>query len=298
MSSVYGIDPSILQALQGRGYTLVNQVHTTNFGGAFLAQRTDPSDLVFIKISNLSDIETKRSRENPKQEAAILRHLHSRPFFPSYFPTLLDEFTADVYHFCVLENCGKDLCDLILASLLSKERILNIWQQLVHAVHVMHSFGICHLDLKPENILIKTVTDPQSGNEVDHVRICDFGQACETGFVSGVYGTHVYRAPESELSQCFDGAKADLYSLGVVLFTMLIGGTMYDRKDRQAHMDWLRFFTHDDARRKWIFNMITSNAPSSAADLVDSLLSPCDRRASLNAVLTHKWTQQGFAMQD
>ena len=78
----------------------------------------------------------------------------------------------------------------------------------------MHNEGIAHRDIKPENILIdKTL----------NIKIADFGLAINknisrsTDFV----GTKVYMAPEIIERKPYDGVKADIFSVGVVLFAIV-----------------------------------------------------------------------------
>jgi serine/threonine-protein kinase len=98
---------------------------------------------------------------------------------------------------------------------------------------VAHQSGIIHRDLKPANVLI---------DETGLVKIVDFGvaaaqhqgdtQLTKTGYV---IGSPKYMAPEQILGKKVD-ERADIYSLGVILYEMLTGEPPYHRGDHMAVM--------------------------------------------------------------
>ncbi|XP_019097818.1 PREDICTED: pentatricopeptide repeat-containing protein At5g21222-like [Camelina sativa] len=94
------------------------------------------------------------------------------------------------------------------------------FQQLINAVDYCHSRGVYHRYLKPENLLL----DAQ-GN----LKVSDFGfsalsqQVEDNGLHHTACGIPNYAAPEVLIDQDYDGAKADLWSCGVILFVLLAG---------------------------------------------------------------------------
>lgn len=87
-------------------------------------------------------------------------------------------------------------------------------KQLFSSINHCHANGIVHRDIKPENIMI---------NDEDEVRLIDFGlsKVSKKKQMHTVAGTPFYMAPEV-LNENY-GAKADIWSLGVLLYTLVSG---------------------------------------------------------------------------
>ena len=119
-----------------------------------------------------------------------------------------------------MEYCPNgDLFDLVKKTgKLSENLAKSLFLQLTNAVEYLHSSAeVAHLDLKLENILI--------GNDYK-LKLCDFGFAEDLkSKVLKNKGTDGYKAPEIYLqsNEGFDGDKADIFALGVILFIMIFG---------------------------------------------------------------------------
>jgi serine/threonine protein kinase len=114
------------------------------------------------------------------------------------------------------------------------------FRQLVSAIEHCHSAGVFHRDLKPDNILLEN-----NGN----LKICDFGlsnvttKKLEIELLTSPVGTLRYMAPEMLLGQAYQGDKADIFALSVVLFIM-----------RSAHPPFIRAMKNDPNYRALLDN--------------------------------------------
>ncbi|XP_076059969.1 uncharacterized protein LOC143036465 [Oratosquilla oratoria] len=128
----------------------------------------------------------------------------------------------------ITEYCpGGNLLNLVLSQASSHStawgsRVIAFFRQLVGAVAFMHECHFAHLDLKSKNVVL------DASRKV--VKLIDFGLAVERSNVyerniSGVQGTYWYMAPEvlDRSHHPYSGGKADVWSLGCVLFEMIKG---------------------------------------------------------------------------
>jgi len=105
------------------------------------------------------------------------------------------------------------------------ERASRLLDQICAAVEYAHSKNVIHRDLKPANIML--VAGEQGEHEGEAIRILDFGIAkvldATLGINTQVAGTYYYTSPEQLTRGAAIDRRADIYSLGVVLYQMLTG---------------------------------------------------------------------------
>lgn len=185
-------------------------------------------------------------------------------------------------YYIILEPVlGGDLCAMIMEAQdgIPEPTTALLFAQLVQGVHACHRNGVAHRDLKPENILL--TPDRQ-------VKISDFGlsrlhktsnfQAHDTEFAQTLTGTLAYVSPEV-LSGQYDAFKADLWSLGCILYVMLTGRFPFGSAQGRA------------LERRILSGDIAALPPSVSAparDLTMRLMSMNPKeRPSLDEVLRH-----------
>lgn len=122
--------------------------------------------------------------------------------------------------YCVMEYVkGGELFNKVVKGKLKKDVARKLFQQLISAIDFCHSRGVYHGDLKPENLLLD-----ENGN----LKISDFGLSalakskCQDGLLYTTCGTPAYVAPEVINRRGYDGAKADIWSCGVILYVLLL----------------------------------------------------------------------------
>jgi serine/threonine-protein kinase len=113
-------------------------------------------------------------------------------------------------------------------------RAVHILRQLCAGLAAAHAAGLVHRDVKPENIMIC-----RRGGEPDVVKILDFGMVkkVDTGHSRNltrglrILGTPLYMAPECLRNPADVDARADIYAVGAVAWTMLSGRKLFETAD-------------------------------------------------------------------
>ncbi|XP_035846401.1 disease resistance protein RUN1-like isoform X2 [Helianthus annuus] len=120
---------------------------------------------------------------------------------------------------------GGELFDRICdAGRFNEDEARFFFQQLISGVSYCHSMQVCHRDLKLENTWL-------DGSPAPRLKICDFGYSKSSVLHSqpkSTVGKPAYIAPEVLLKQEYDGKIADVWSCGVTLYIMLVGGYPFE----------------------------------------------------------------------
>lgn len=186
--------------------------------------------------------------------------------------------------YIIMAYAETNLRQQILKRSYIQEDLARKWfRQLTSAMDYLHRRGVAHRDLKIENILI---------DENDNIKLCDFGfsKVCvsngtQTPNSSTFCGTLGYCAPEILQRTPYNPWKTDIWSLGVVLYKMVVGQMPFGegndlgsfRRIAKAQTQLLEFPAHPK---------ITSNCQ----DLIRSLLAfDSDHRITLLDIFRSKW---------
>ena len=121
-------------------------------------------------------------------------------------------------HYFAMEHLEQTLADVLRAPPLELRRALQIASQVARGLEAVHAAGITHRDVKPSNILFT----PDGRAKVSDFGIAKVGDATRMTQTGAILGTPVYMAPEQAEGPKVDG-RADIYSLGVVLYEMVCG---------------------------------------------------------------------------
>ncbi|KAF8719476.1 hypothetical protein HU200_024199 [Digitaria exilis] len=149
-----------------------------------------------------------------KREISIMR-LVRHPNILQLFEVMA---TKKKIYFVLEYAKGGELFDKIAKGRLTEENARKYFQQLISAVDYCHSRGIYHRDLKPENLLL---------DENGTLKVSDFGLSAlseskrKDGLLHTACGTPAYVAPEVLIRKGYSGAKADVWSCGVILFVLV-----------------------------------------------------------------------------
>uniref|UniRef100_A0A673K888 non-specific serine/threonine protein kinase n=1 Tax=Sinocyclocheilus rhinocerous TaxID=307959 RepID=A0A673K888_9TELE len=139
---------------------------------------------------------------------------------------LQHENIVALYDVQVMYCNGGDLADYLQAKGTLREETLRVFlQQIAAAMRILNSKGIIHRDLKPQNILLSYTGRKKSSINGIRIKIADFGFAryLQSNMMAATLcGSPMYMAPEVIMSQNYD-AKADLWSIGTVIYQCLVG---------------------------------------------------------------------------
>jgi serine/threonine-protein kinase len=225
-------DPLLGTILAGR-YRIVELVGAGGMGAVYRAEHVHMRKTVAVKVLHkqmtaFSEVVARFERE----AVAGGRIDHPHVVAASDFGKL-----EDGSFYLVLEFVeGQSLAKLVAKQgALGPLRALRIARQIVEALHAAHGVGIVHRDLKPENVML-VVKD----GEPDFVKVLDFGiakikveEAVEQQNltqIGTVFGTPEYMSPEQARGELVD-ARADLYTVGVILYEMLSGVSPFKDED-------------------------------------------------------------------
>jgi serine/threonine protein kinase len=166
-----------------------------------------------VKVMSCSVLKAANLATKVEQEICILRSLTHENVVA--FHDLVRQ--GDLL-FIVTEKCvGGDVLRWIMEGLTGdKQTLKRLFHDVSVGLEYLHRQGIAHNDIKPENTLI---------DGFGRAKLCDFGYA-KTQTCAGENeksGTLMYAAPEFFRPGTYDAQKADLWSLGILLYVMATG---------------------------------------------------------------------------
>ncbi|XP_006365254.1 probable serine/threonine protein kinase IRE [Solanum tuberosum] len=240
-------------------FEIIKPISRGAFGRVFLARKRATGDLFAIKVLKKADMIRKNSVESILAERDILISVRN-PFVVRFFYS----FTCRENLYLVMEYLnGGDLFSLLRNLGCLEEDMARIYiAELVLALEYLHSLNIIHRDLKPDNLLISpsghikltdfglskvgliNSTDDLAGPSVpssaylgeDRSKMDENSLKREQRQKNAVVGTPDYLAPEILLGMGH-GATADWWSVGVILFELLVGIPPFNAEHPQQIFD-------------------------------------------------------------
>ncbi|HUY88313.1 MAG TPA: serine/threonine-protein kinase, partial [Pirellulales bacterium] len=234
-------------------YQLVEQIGEGGFGIVFLAERKEPIRRVAaLKIlkPGMDTREVVARFEAERQALAMMEHPNiARVFDAGATPAGRPYFVMDlVKGLPITRYCDEERLGL--------RKRLTLFVEVCRAVQHAHQKGIIHRDLKPNNVLVASYDGRPTP------KIIDFGVAKALGArltdrtlvttLGGIIGTLEYMSPEQAECNALDvDTRADVYSLGVLLYELLTGTTplTHERLKQAAITEALRLIREEDPAR-------------------------------------------------
>lgn len=194
-------------------YEIGRQLGQGTFAKVYYARDLTTGQSVAIKMIDKEKVLRIGLMDQIKREISIMRIVRH--------PNVLQLFkvmaTRSKIYFVLEYAKGGELFNKLAKGKLSEDAARKYFHQLITAVDYCHSRGVYHRDLKPENLLM---------DECETLRVSDFGLSALTeskwqdGLLHTACGTPAYVAPEVLSRKGYNGAKADVWSCGVILFVL------------------------------------------------------------------------------
>ncbi|TVU29162.1 hypothetical protein EJB05_20718, partial [Eragrostis curvula] len=268
----------------GRGrFGVVRRCTSRATGEAFAVKSVDRSQLGDDLDRELAEVEGKLAQLAGKGNPGVVQ-VHA-------------VYEDETWTHTVMDLCsGTDLLDwlrLRRGAAVPEPLAAAVIAQLAQALALCHRRGVAHRDVKPDNVLVDVAAAEDEEDEAPRARLADFGSAAWIGAgglgkVEGLVGTPHYVAPEVVAGEEY-GAKADVWSAGVVMYMLLSGGALPFNGETAAEV--LAAVLRGSVRFP---PRLFSGVSPAAKDLMRRMM--CRdvwRRFSAEQVLAHPWIVSG-----
>jgi serine/threonine protein kinase len=230
---------------------------------------------VAVKIVNFS-LFTKKEKKSLKREIKILKQLEH-----PHIVKLYDVYEDEKKCYMIFEYVpGGELFDyMVKVGCLNENEARKFMRQILSAVEYCHSLLIVHRDLKPENLLLDGDLN---------IKITDFGLSSVIvpgKKFSASCGSLHYACPEILTGQKYIGPGTDIWSLGIILYCLVVGRQPWD----------------GNTANEVLFNIQEEgiNVPNTLSDACVDLISKMLRMSELDRIpisdiLNHEWMNIGY----
>ncbi|XP_076902821.1 CBL-interacting serine/threonine-protein kinase 8-like isoform X1 [Bidens hawaiensis] len=258
-------------------YEVGRTIGEGTFAKVKFAQNTETGESVAMKLLDRATIIKHKMVDQIKREISIMklvRHLN--------VVRLHEVLASRTKIYIILEFItGGELFDKIVHhGRLSEAESRRYFQQLIDGVEYCHSKGVYHRDLKPENLLLDS-----QGN----LKISDFGLSASPGegvsILRTTCGTPNYVAPEVLSRKGYNGALADVWSCGVILYVLMAGYLPFDEMDLTTLYDKIN--KADFSCPSWF--------PVGAKSLIHRILDPNpETRICIEEIKNDEWFKKNY----
>nr|AFW98257.1 calcineurin B-like-interacting protein kinase [Hordeum brevisubulatum] len=248
------------------------------FAKVYHARNIETSQSVAIKVTDKEKVLKGGLTDQIKREISVMK-LVKHPNIVQMYEVMA---TKTKIYFVLEHVKGGELFNKVQRGRFKEDAARKYFQQLICAVDFCHSRGVYHRDLKPENLLL---------DENSNLKVSDFGLStiseCRRldGLLHTSCGTPAYVAPEVINRKGYDGAKADIWSCGVILFVLMAGYLPFQDKNLmnmykkigKAEFKCPSWFSSDI--RRLLLRILDPN-PST--------------RISIEKIMEHPWFRKGL----
>jgi len=242
-----------------------------SYGKVILMRDKATNNLVAVKIINKNGIKDKREMQALVNEIGIQKRMVHENII-----RLISHFEDSKNIYIVMEYAkGGSLFRVLRKKRRFTEKdAFFFFVQACSAVHFLHIHHFMHRDIKPENLLV---------TDMGRLKLCDFGCCAKDDDKGRINfcGTIEYMAPEV-IRKEYCNEKADIWSLGILLYEMLHGYAPYHGKNDKTTIYMIlnrkpRFFDIKEDAKDLISSMLNSNA---------------EQRPEVWEVFSHPWVKR------
>lgn len=269
-------------------YELGRQLGHGTFAKVYHAKNVHTGKSVAMKVVGKEKVIKVGMMDQVKREISVMKMVR-HPNIVELYEVMASK--SKIYFAMELVR-GGELFSKIAKGRLREDVARSYFQQLISAVDFCHSRGVYHRDLKPENLLL---------DEEGNLKVTDFGLSAfcdhlrQDGLLHTACGTPAYVAPEIIGKKGYDGAKADIWSCGVILYVLLAGFLPF--QDENIVAMYRKIYRGDFKCPPWF--------SSDARRLITKLLDPNpSSRITISKIMESPWFKKSapkntkFLMED
>jgi len=255
-------------------YVLLCEIGTGTFSKVAKAFHIITDQEVAVKILQKEKIKDEIDIERILREIEILKKV----IHPNICQLYETYSTIHNYYLMMEHINGGDLFDYITNNIfLSENKSCKFFRQLISVIEYLNELGISHRDIKPENILLD--------ENHENIKLIDFGLSnyfSEKKLLKSSCGSPCYASPEMLSGNPYLGITTDLWSAGIVLYSMLVGSLPFD------DMELYELYKQIKLGKFYL----PSTLSLEAIDLLKNILNVDPmKRIGLEGIKKHKWFQ-------
>ncbi|XP_009786194.1 CBL-interacting serine/threonine-protein kinase 5-like [Nicotiana tabacum] len=253
------------------------------FAKVYYGKELSTGESVAIKVIKKDQVQKEGMMEQITREISVMRRVRH----PNIVE-LKEVMATKSKIFFIMEYVkgGELFAKLVSKGKLNEESARKYFQQLISAVDFCHSRGVYHRDLKPENLLL---------DENEDLKVSDFGLSAlpdeqlsrNDGLLHTQCGTPAYVAPEVLRRKGYDGAKADIWSCGVILYVLLAGFLPF--QDENIMNMYKKIFKADYELPMWF-------SVDSRRLISKLLMADPERRITIQGIMRVPWFRKTFTI--
>ena len=264
-------------------YKPTKMIGSGSFGSVYEAKNTIFQNIVAMKVIK-KDPNNELDEQEIRNEIDILKKL-SHPNIVKIY----EFYISKSHYYIVTEFCKEGELFSYIKTKYNERQLAVLFYQVFSGLCYLHDNKILHRDIKLENIMIsRKEKDIETGEELFWVKIIDFGTAKifeKNKKEKDVVGSSYYIAPEV-LKQNYN-EKCDTWSVGVILYMMLVGRAPFDGKDDEEIICKINSADYNSKEPK-----LLKHSPE-VRDLVSKLLQKdTEKRYSAKEALAHPWFEK------